>query len=201
MEYKVKRLTGVETAWVNTEPLCVCNFPWDNNGYKPEAAAGRFYSSDRFHVFFETYGEHIRAVNAEPNSYVCQDSCVEFFVNPCPELSQKYVNIEINPIGTKHIGIGVERRRRTLIGGREYEMIKVKPYIDSPNWGVVYTIPFEFFYNLYGPINFSAGRKMKANFYKCGDLTRDPHWACWNEIKSNEPNFHLPEFFGDLILE
>ena len=39
----------------------------------------------------------------------------------------------------------------------------------------------------------------KANFYKCGDETLHPHFGCWNPVVAEEPNFHLPEFFGTLL--
>ena len=42
---------------------------------------------------------------------------------------------------------------------------------------------------------------MKGNFYKCGDDTKYPHFGCWNEVVWEEPDFHRPECFGDLILE
>jgi hypothetical protein len=40
--------------------------------------------------------------------------------------------------------------------------------------------------------------KCKANFYKCGDELSQPHYLSWNNIKSGKPNFHLPEFFGEI---
>ena len=45
------------------------------------------------------------------------------------------------------------------------------------------------------------GQKIKANFYKCGDLTPEPHFLSWSPIDLPEPNFHTPQFFGQLELE
>ena len=46
-----------------------------------------------------------------------------------------------------------------------------------------------------------AGQKIRANFYKCGDETPEPHYLSWNRIDLPSPNFHVPEFFGLLELE
>lgn len=42
---------------------------------------------------------------------------------------------------------------------------------------------------------------LRGNFYKCGDLTSEPHYLSWAPITFPRPNFHLPAFFGTLILE
>lgn len=41
---------------------------------------------------------------------------------------------------------------------------------------------------------------LRGNFYKCGDLTAEPHYLSWSPIAFERPNFHLPEFFGELLL-
>jgi hypothetical protein len=46
-----------------------------------------------------------------------------------------------------------------------------------------------------------SGQKIKANFYKCGDETPEPHFLSWNPIDLPQPNFHAPQFFGLLNLE
>ena len=45
------------------------------------------------------------------------------------------------------------------------------------------------------------GKKMRANFYKCGDNLPTPHFISWNAIEWPEPSFHRPEFFGELDFE
>ena len=37
---------------------------------------------------------------------------------------------------------------------------------------------------------------MRANFYKCGDKTLQPHFLSWSPIHSEKPDFHRPEDFG-----
>ncbi len=47
----------------------------------------------------------------------------------------------------------------------------------------------------------NGGFTLRGNFYKCGDLTSDPHYLSWAPISFERPNFHLSAFFGTLILE
>ena len=37
-------------------------------------------------------------------------------------------------------------------------------------------------------------------FYKCGDKTAHPHFLSWNPVGTPAPDFHRPDFFGELIL-
>jgi hypothetical protein len=46
-----------------------------------------------------------------------------------------------------------------------------------------------------------SGQKGRVNFHKCGDQLPVPHFLAWNNIQSAEPNFHLPEFFGEIYFE
>ena len=39
-----------------------------------------------------------------------------------------------------------------------------------------------------------------GNFYKCADETMNPHFVSWSPIDLPEPNFHCPEFFGEIYL-
>ena len=38
----------------------------------------------------------------------------------------------------------------------------------------------------------------RANVYKCGDLLPVPHFISWNPITTESPDFHRPEFFGQM---
>ena len=40
--------------------------------------------------------------------------------------------------------------------------------------------------------------KILGNFYKCADETMNPHFVSWSPIDLPEPNFHCPEFFGNI---
>ncbi len=45
------------------------------------------------------------------------------------------------------------------------------------------------------------GLQAKANFYKCGDNLKVPHFLSWNPIENDTPNFHLSKYFGNIQFE
>lgn len=45
----------------------------------------------------------------------------------------------------------------------------------------------------------SRNKTLRINAYKCGDETKQPHFACWSNILTENPDFHCPEYFGELI--
>jgi hypothetical protein len=40
--------------------------------------------------------------------------------------------------------------------------------------------------------------KIRGNFYKCADDTEMPHFVSWSPIHLPTPNFHCPDFFGEI---
>jgi hypothetical protein len=63
------------------------------------------------------------------------------------------------------------------------------------SWTVAMLIPFD----LIGIDSNDLPVSVRGNFYKCGDLTAHPHFLSWNPIDTPKPDFHRPEFFGELI--
>jgi hypothetical protein len=67
---------------------------------------------------------------------------------------------------------------------------------DQTEWQITLAIPWEtFFKHDLKPV---SGKKMRANFYKCGDELSVPHFVSWTKIKTEKPSFHQPDFFGGL---
>lgn len=64
-------------------------------------------------------------------------------------------------------------------------------------WELTVKIPF----TLMGLDPNNLPEKIRGNFYKCADGTDSPHYVSWSPIKTEKPNFHCPEFFGELIFE
>lgn len=153
-------------------------------------------------VDFRVSGLDLRAENKEDNGSQWEDSCVEFFVQD-PDGSV-YYNFEINALGKVLACAGPDRHNRTRRPAEEMESIarfaSVKK-LDGvkeglQNWRVCIIIPFE----LIGIDPENLPKSIRANFYKCGDLTAHPHFVSWNPIDIPNPDFHRPEFFGELRL-
>lgn len=153
------------------------------------------YSDKGLTVLFQSDEKNVLARYKGVNEKPWTDSCVEIFFNPCPTLSDKYFNFELSAGGGLLIGYG-EGRENRLRCDFTLDIFDIETEIKSDGWTAKLTIPFSFvlkyaeeFHNVFS-----------GNFQKCGDETQSPHFVVWNEIKSNIPDFHKPEFFGKFIL-
>ena len=174
---------------------------WAEYPYAPEVTFRIAHSDDALAVMFEVEEDHLRAVAMSAEENVWEDSCVEFFVeNPAGE---GYFNFEVNCIGTMLAAKRISRTEATLFNAEQMGKIRcfgslAKAPIDSrgagQKWWMVEVIPF----SLLGLK--SAPKSLRCNFYKCGDKCARPHFLSWSPIDKPEPNFHCPEFFGEVIL-
>jgi hypothetical protein len=176
------------------------NVPWSSYPYKPSASFTVAYGPDCIFLKYFVSEKQIRAVNTDPNSPVWQDTCVEFFVSFND--GRQYYNFEINCIGTILAAYGPDREHRDFLADQAISQVKTFSLIDkfsiSPDikWELIAVIPFTSF--IHDNISSLSGTSARANFYKCGDALKEPHYLAWSQINAPEPDFHLPAFFGKL---
>ncbi len=204
--YNFKNITNkAPIPWQNIEHAEIMNFPWDDNGYRPKAFAQACHTEDALHVKLTAFEHKLRAVYGAMNEPVYTDSCLEFFIIPDPENDSRYLNFEINPLGTLLLGLGSTRDGRILLEPEQAKLINISTYTkkaaEGREWGVELTVPYEFIRSIYPTFKPAAGKLMRGNFYKCGDETEFEHYGCWNPIALEKPDFHCPEFFGNFVLE
>lgn len=172
--------------------------PWPKFQYKPECEFVIAHGNDCIFLKFFITEDDILVRFKQPNDLVYRDSCVEFFIafNGEPE----YYNLEFNCIGTCYLGYGFNKGLREVADDKIVEKIKSDFLLYSDagkmKWELTLLIPNDVFYHH----KYTAvGSKItRANFFKCGDDLPVPHYLAWNNIKSAGPDFHLPEFFGEL---
>jgi hypothetical protein len=162
------------------------------------------HDGDTLYLYYMVTGEAVRAVNTEDFGSVWEDSCVEFFMQR--EGESDYRNFECNILG-----VLLSRRHETREKGEKQtlEMPSVFRYgavchryeagRQVSDWSMYLEIPKEAMG--FGAHESLSGQKIRANFYKCGDKTPEPHFLSWNPIDLPEPNFHVPRFFGLLLPE
>lgn len=177
---------------------------WEDYPHKPEVSFNMAYYNGGLVTKYKVAKEYVRAVETKPNGNVWDDSCLEFF---CSFNQHAYYNFETNCIGTQLIGwreVGSETehatssiisevKRFSTLGNEPIESDK-----ELKNYELLVVIPKEAFFK--DNIELLKGFSFKANFYKCGDKTKQPHFLSWNKIESEKPNFHLPEFFAKVVL-
>lgn len=147
----------------------------------------------------------VRAVNTAYNSPVWEDSCVEFFFSPGGE---HYYNFEINAIGTLLCGYGKDRFSRERLPVPVLSKVFSKSSLGRDpfeatsgisSWNVEVRIPLEVL--IFSQIDNLSGLEARGNFYKCGDKLDFPHYLSWKAVQTPDPNFHLPEHFGNLSFQ
>jgi len=182
------------------------NLNWkETYPYRPITLFNIARSNDSIFIKYSVRGSMLRAIYSNDLEPVNEDSCVEFFCK-LPD-SDNYMNFEFNCIGT----CNASKRKSKTEGVVRYtldELAQIKRYPSIGRrafnemegmfeWELTVKIPF----TLMGIDPNNLPEKMMGNFYKCADGTDSPHYVSWSPIKTEKPNFHCPEFFGELIFK
>ena len=186
------------------QPVATVN--WEEFPYRPSVQFRLAHTDDSLLLHFQVREASVRATAPADNGRVWEDSCVEFFSVPAGD--GVYYNLECNCAGTLLVGAGAAREGRqrapqaVLDRVQRWASLGREPFaerIGACSWEVALIIPAStFFLHELGSF---AGRDIRANFYKCGDLLQTPHFLSWNPIDLPKPDFHCPQFFGLLHLE
>jgi hypothetical protein len=200
-QYHVSRLAAVPTEAESLPMVEVDIFPWGGD-FRPVTTAGMAADDRGLYVVMETSETGLRAEERGFSGQVYTDSCMELFLMPDPAHSSQYFNWEFNSRGAMYLSLGTSRHDRKDIRVEKYpELFRVKAGVQNDGWRLEYHIPLGFLRRYFPVMKLSAGHAMRGNFYKCGDKTSHPHYACWSPIDLPQPDFHCPPFFGDLVLD
>jgi hypothetical protein len=176
---------------------------WTEYDYRPYVQFRIAYSDTAIFLHYKVMEYSVRALAMDDNGEVWKDSCVEFFV--MPENDGIYYNFEFNCIGTCLLAAGTERNGREfaapdLISQISHRSSLFRERITERKtygtWNITIGIPYSCFFRHPGYL--PAGKTVRANFFKCGDELKYPHFLSWNPIDTEKPEFHRPEFFGTL---
>jgi hypothetical protein len=198
--------------WQSVQPIKVDQFRPESSGHRPVVECRLQHDGQRIYGLFLVRDNYIRCVTIEHNGKVCNDSCVEFFVEPPG--GQGYLNFEFNCGGTMLV-YHIRDCRRVAKGfadfspitARETETVKIfhtLPRVVDPEiaeettWRLGFSLPFLLFESRFKHLSVNSGQTWRGNFYKCADGTSHPHWASWSPVSTL--NFHLPECFGRIVL-
>ena len=177
--------------------------------YAPLCAGRLARTDDSLVVDFRVSGLDLRVQNLSDCGRSWEDSCCEFFVQ-VPGAGG-YFNFESNPAGRLTAAYGPDRNERKPLTPEQLgQIVRITsveglPAITEPidyvgglwHWRAMLVIPFE----VLGIDPDALPESLRGNFYKCGDLTAHPHFASWAPVGTEHPDFHRPEFFGELRLD
>lgn len=176
---------------------------WEEFDYKPDVRFSMAYTDREILLKYYVNEKYFKAEKTETNQMVYEDSCVEFFVSPADD--GIYYNLEFNATGTCLMGSGTERAGRhrgnpsliSEIRRKATPLNKIRPSADGLySWDLTLAIPLKVLFR--HSIGRLRGKTLRANFFKCGDKLEMPHYVTWNPVDTPKPDFHRPEFFGNL---
>lgn len=193
---KKTEITNVPIDSIEWEKANVAEISYTAPGSesKPNATARLLYSKDGITVKMETDEKPLLGREERRNGDIYLDSCLEFFVRPQGE--EKYLNFEMNPLGTLHLGLGEGRHGRTFPEIPD-EVFDIKCTFENDKWQLKLYVPFTVFEELYGKYT----NIFEGNLYNCGEETEKVHFLMWSNIETEKADFHRPEYFGQFILE
>ncbi len=180
------------------------NVPWKDYAYKPAVGFQLAHTVDAVCIKFTVSEENAKAVYWENNAPVYKDSCVEFFVSF--DQGKNYYNFEFNCAGFCLAEYGAGKPGRINLPEVVLKEIKTRACVlpdhngtSLVHWSLTAVIPHKVF--IFDDLKLLKNITASGNFYKCGDDLPTPHYLCWNNINTESPNFHLPEFFGEIKFE
>jgi hypothetical protein len=195
-----------ETLDLEIEPLKLEMVNWGEFPYLPEVSVQIAFNEDELFLQYKVNEQSVKGEITQSNGRVWTDSCVECFLSP--EGNDEYYNLEMNCIGTTLLGfrkkgeVAIHASEEQIADIRRISTLGEFPFRErkgQTDWQITIAIPWNvFFRHELKPV---SGKKMRGNFYKCGDGLSVPHFVSWTKIEAEKPAFHLPEFFGGLEFE
>lgn len=207
------------THGVEYQKVACVNWPKEFP-YAPKMEVALAHTGDSLLLHYRVEEDCIRAAAEADGGRVWEDSCCEIFLQPSSPNTQHptpYFNIECNCAGTLLIGKGEDRHDRqpatakTLQSANRWSSL-MKTAVSGENgrytiplkngkftWHMALVVPATALFDS-GITDFS-GQTLRGNIYKCGDCLTTPHFLSLFPIETAQPDFHRPEFFGELTFE
>ena len=207
---KAPKVDGVweKEPWSRIPHLSLARAMGEPPVHRPDVRVKVAYDPEAVFLVFRVEDRYVRAVATEYQGRVWEDSCVEFFFTPGTDLREGYFNLEMNCGGTALFHHQKERGRDVVpVAEADFNRLQVAaslpqvvdPELEGPvTWTVEVRLPVEVLEKYAPLVRPGPGAVWRGNFYKCAEKTSRPHWLTWAPVGWPRPNFHLPEFFGEL---
>jgi hypothetical protein len=197
-----------KNPWKNIKPVTIDHYMGKIPKYRPRVYVKMMYGDSCLYVIYRVRERYVHCVHGKYNSAVWHDSAVEFFFSPDTASYKSYFNLEINCGGTPLMGYySATKNQSILLDTNDMKKITIAhslpktitPEIVGPvTWTIECKIPISVLekYSQVTPPKLDV--MWRGNFYKIADTGSNPHFITWSPVYSAHPNFHLPQFFGEL---
>lgn len=195
------------SAWKSAQIVSL-NYHWLKFPYHPVVQVKCLYSEKYLYIRFEVEEDAIQSTATKINEFVYIDSCIEFFCTPEPTIKPHYYNLEMNCCGNVFMAYGPDRSKREFVPVSILENITSSTTVvgatkeispKDKKWEIEIKVPWSVYQSMSQIPVPSKGTIWKGNFYKCGDKLPKLHYGSWTKIDVPSPDFHRPEFFGELV--
>jgi hypothetical protein len=195
----------LKAAGISYTPVSHVNWP-EAFPYKPKVEFAAAHTGDALLLHYRVEEQSVRAVACQDHEHIWEDACAEFFIMPAAD--GIYYNIECNCTGKLLVAAGKDRHERTPAPMKTMQSIDrwaslgTEPFdtrTEPTKWELALRLPVSTFF-LHRLDSFE-GLRATGNVYKCGDCLPVPHFISWNPIQTENPDFHRPEFFGQMLFE
>ena len=205
---KISKITapGLPNALVGvpTETVACNNWAADYP-YAPQVTFAAAHNGECLFLSFDVHEACTAALVTEDNGPVWTDSAVECFLSFD---ESGYYNFEFSCIGKALLGF-----RKTKPDARHADAAVMRTILrhsslgetcfaerrGDNHWQLQVAIPVTAF--LAHRLTSLDGLRARMNVYKCGDNLSQPHFLSWQPIHTDKPNFHVPQFFGEVEFE
>lgn len=200
-----------QAVWRAADTATIGHVHPQSSNFHPHATFRLRYDDTHLHGLFVVHDRYVVCRHTQLNSAVCQDSCVECFLQPGPDTG--YLNVEFNCGGVLHASHILDATR-TATGFADYRLltaqeaagIRVRTTLSAPlpdelreptTWRLAFALPFDLLASICGPeARPQPGAVWRANLYTCADRSSHPRWLSWAPLP--ELNFHTPQAFAPL---
>ena len=163
------------------------------------------HAGDELWLGFKVRESRVLGQQTRIHGDVYMDSCVEFFVSFD---NKAYYNLEMNCIGTPHMGYGPGRADRRFVPLPLMQRLEIEtslgrePFaerVGDVTWTLTVRVPIACF--AFDALSGLSGRTARANAFKCNSGASVKHYVTWRPVDTPTPDYHRPEFFGDIRFE
>lgn len=198
-------------VWQNVDAVNISNRMGDEPRFRPKTEAKVLYDAANIYIIFRVHDKFVKSTVTTYNGHVSGDSCVEFFFSPNTAEPGHYFNLEINAGGTPLIFFVTKPRKEhkklsdALIS--QIEIAHSLPAVVDPEivdeiiWTIECRMPLAILKEFTNVTMPKPGVEWRANFYKTGSDTSNPHYYTWAPVSNPTPDFHLPAYFGTIHFE
>lgn len=192
-----------EPAWEQAPAVSDFHFNWWKEGAKEKTVAKVLWDDENLYVGYYCHDKHISAEVTERHGPVSNDDSVEVFISPNPAKLRNYYGFEMNVIGTMLNFIRADWYQGPFNSEPEGVRLKtsfsgLRTKSESPSddhWVLEIAIPFKNFIKDAAHTPPHDGDEWRLNLNRAGGKA-DAQYSTWSPVKTDRPNFHVPEAFG-----